>query len=370
MQKRTGETNSFLIYADYLESFELMEPVDVKALLMTMFRYVSGEWEAGRELAGQARMAWTFIRSQLDRDKEKYRDRCRRNRENGLKGGRPRLQEEPEALSAMLPAEETPAVFSAETEKNRTVFKKPDDDAAAEKGAAAEKEAEADAEKDAAAENDADAVNADAETAADAEDALPEWIEEVERFHDEQERRWNAPLRSSLPPRAASGAEKEASLQNEAAPAQTAPHGREGGILSSSPQGCSAQTGLSSSLPPRAASANAKDFSSLQSESAGQEPAARQTGMQPAPAMQTGASISQTAAPDMRAGASFMQAGVPFKKTPAPVMQTGAPNSAANPSCFTPPSLQQVEDYCRQRSSVIDPQRFVDYYEANGWMRG
>ena len=33
--------------------------------------------------------------------------------------------------------------FSAETEKNRTVFKKPDDDDAAEKGAAAEKEAEA-----------------------------------------------------------------------------------------------------------------------------------------------------------------------------------------------------------------------------------
>ena len=65
-----------------------------------------------------------------------------------------------------------------------------------------------------------------------------------------------------------------------------------------------------------------------------------------------------------------MQAGVPFKKTPAPVMQTAAPNSAASPSGFTPPSLQQVTDYCRQRSSVIDPQRFVDYYEANGWMRG
>ena len=76
----------------------------------------------------------------------------------------------------------------------------------------------------------------------------------------------------------------------------------------------------------------------------------RRTGMQPAPVAQTGAR---------------------YKQTPAPMLQTGAaPNAAANPSGFTPPSLQQVSDYCRQRSSVIDPQRFVDYYEANGWMRG
>jgi uncharacterized protein YdaU (DUF1376 family) len=37
---------------------------------------------------------------------------------------------------------------------------------------------------------------------------------------------------------------------------------------------------------------------------------------------------------------------------------------------FTPPTLSEVIDYCNQRANSIDPQRFVDHYSANGWMRG
>lgn len=35
---------------------------------------------------------------------------------------------------------------------------------------------------------------------------------------------------------------------------------------------------------------------------------------------------------------------------------------------FVPPSLQDVEAYCRERNSPVDPKRFFDYFEAGGWV--
>lgn len=37
---------------------------------------------------------------------------------------------------------------------------------------------------------------------------------------------------------------------------------------------------------------------------------------------------------------------------------------------FSPPTVDQVSEYCRERSNQVDAQRFVDYYESNGWMVG
>ena len=34
---------------------------------------------------------------------------------------------------------------------------------------------------------------------------------------------------------------------------------------------------------------------------------------------------------------------------------------------FTPPSIQEVTEYCASRGNGIDPQRFVDYYQQQGW---
>lgn len=39
-------------------------------------------------------------------------------------------------------------------------------------------------------------------------------------------------------------------------------------------------------------------------------------------------------------------------------------------SRFTPPTVSEVKAYCDERKNDINPQAFVDYYEANGWMRG
>lgn len=37
---------------------------------------------------------------------------------------------------------------------------------------------------------------------------------------------------------------------------------------------------------------------------------------------------------------------------------------------FTPPSVDEVRSYCRERKNGIDPEAFVDYYEARGWKYG
>ena len=37
---------------------------------------------------------------------------------------------------------------------------------------------------------------------------------------------------------------------------------------------------------------------------------------------------------------------------------------------FTPPSVQDVMEYCRERGNNVDPERFVDFYAAKGWKVG
>jgi hypothetical protein len=37
---------------------------------------------------------------------------------------------------------------------------------------------------------------------------------------------------------------------------------------------------------------------------------------------------------------------------------------------FTPPCVDDVREYCNSRGNQIDPEEFIDHYQANGWMRG
>ena len=37
---------------------------------------------------------------------------------------------------------------------------------------------------------------------------------------------------------------------------------------------------------------------------------------------------------------------------------------------FTPPTLEEVAEYCRERGNSVDAEHFVDYYNANGWKVG
>jgi hypothetical protein len=37
---------------------------------------------------------------------------------------------------------------------------------------------------------------------------------------------------------------------------------------------------------------------------------------------------------------------------------------------FTPPTLQEVQQYCLERSNSVNPENFLDHYESVGWLRG
>lgn len=37
---------------------------------------------------------------------------------------------------------------------------------------------------------------------------------------------------------------------------------------------------------------------------------------------------------------------------------------------FTPPTVKEVEEYCRERKNNIDPASFVDFYSSKNWMIG
>ena len=55
-----------------------------------------------------------------------------------------------------------------------------------------------------------------------------------------------------------------------------------------------------------------------------------------------------------------------------PVIQS---NPNPNPSVktrarFTPPTVDDVDEYCRQRGNSVDAQKFVDFYASKGWMVG
>ena len=47
-------------------------------------------------------------------------------------------------------------------------------------------------------------------------------------------------------------------------------------------------------------------------------------------------------------------------------IRTGSTHSRHS-NVFIKPSLAEVKAYCEERSNNIDPNRFIDYYDANGW---
>ena len=45
-------------------------------------------------------------------------------------------------------------------------------------------------------------------------------------------------------------------------------------------------------------------------------------------------------------------------------------NNDDNDNKFIRPTLQEVKDYCQERANNVDPEQFIDYYQANGWKVG
>lgn len=48
----------------------------------------------------------------------------------------------------------------------------------------------------------------------------------------------------------------------------------------------------------------------------------------------------------------------------------GQTHTHEKPGSFAPPSVDEVRQYCSERGNNVDPERFVDYYSACGWLIG
>ena len=81
------QKKGFVLYHDYRNHLALLSDEERGQLLMALLDYSENEQEP--ELGGAALMAFSFIRSQLDRDADKYAETVQKRREAGKQGGRP-----------------------------------------------------------------------------------------------------------------------------------------------------------------------------------------------------------------------------------------------------------------------------------------
>lgn len=77
---------------------------------------------------------------------------------------------------------------------------------------------------------------------------------------------------------------------------------------------------------------------------------------------------AETDPPQGEGDAAAPQSARPSSPLPAVKGDTAAPKSPRLPFC--PPTVEEVAAYVQQRGSRVDPQRFVDFYAAKGWMIG
>ena len=80
--------NSFVLYNEYKEQFELLSYEEAGQLIMAIFEYT--ETGVAPELSGMVLMAFAFIKKQLDRDAEKYEKTVEKRKEAGKNGGAPK----------------------------------------------------------------------------------------------------------------------------------------------------------------------------------------------------------------------------------------------------------------------------------------
>lgn len=119
--------NSFILYYEYMEHFELLSNEELGGLMRSIFEYEkSGKITADLSLV--QKMAFSFIKKDLDDNRAKYDAKAEANKANGSKGGRPTMPETEQNPNNPVGYSETqnnPTVIS-ETEQNPTEPKKAD----------------------------------------------------------------------------------------------------------------------------------------------------------------------------------------------------------------------------------------------------
>lgn len=89
--------NSFVIYHNYRDTLEDLTNEQVGELFRAIFDYEIDKKEPN--FNGELKIAFRFIKKDLDLNSDKYESICERNRMNGLKGGRPKNPKNPNGFS-------------------------------------------------------------------------------------------------------------------------------------------------------------------------------------------------------------------------------------------------------------------------------
>ena len=83
-----GENKGFIVYHSYRECFEDLSDEEVGILFKAMLSYSeTGEMP---EMPKTLKVAFRFIKQQMDANKEKYIEKCNKRSEAGAKGGAPK----------------------------------------------------------------------------------------------------------------------------------------------------------------------------------------------------------------------------------------------------------------------------------------
>jgi len=110
-----------LIYIDQLDILDELTNEQIGELFLAIKNYAKGEKV---ELSQILKIAFIPIKNQMDRDFEKYENICKRNAENGLKGGRPKNPKEPKKPTGLFGNPKKPKKAQYDTDNDNDIKKK------------------------------------------------------------------------------------------------------------------------------------------------------------------------------------------------------------------------------------------------------
>ena len=84
-----SEPKSFVLYTDNKDFLNALSDEQLGRLLRLLFDFAENKTIKNNIDDAAVNMAYIFITAQMQRDFEKYERKCKRNAENGKKGGRP-----------------------------------------------------------------------------------------------------------------------------------------------------------------------------------------------------------------------------------------------------------------------------------------
>ena len=76
------DKKSFILYGSYYEQIMMLSLEERGQLITAIYEY-DRSGEVSVELSGRAAMAFSFVRSAMDRDKAEYEKRCIKNQGKG-----------------------------------------------------------------------------------------------------------------------------------------------------------------------------------------------------------------------------------------------------------------------------------------------